>query len=143
LAMMDDHLDWTTKLGEAFLAQQSDVMDSIQQMRAKAYARGNLKSTEQQNVVVSGEDIAIQPVDPEVVYVPYYDPTVVYGDWWWPGYLPFAFFPLGYPYIGFGFGGIGFFAGIGVGPFWGGGWGSWNWGGRDFNANINRTANIN
>lgn len=143
VAMMDEHLDWTTKLGEAFLAQQSDVMASVQRLRGKAYAQGNLKSTEQQNVTVSGEDIEIQPADPEVVYVPYYDPMVVYGDWWWPGYLPFAFFPFGYPYLGFGFGGIGFFAGIGVGAFWGAGWGSWNWGGGFANVNVNRNVNIN
>jgi hypothetical protein len=96
LATMDEQLDWTRKLGEAFLAQQSDVMGSIQKMRSKAYANGNLKSTDQQTVSVAGENIEIQPANPEVVYVPYYDPSVVYGSWWWPGYAPFAFYPFGF-----------------------------------------------
>ena len=141
LAMMDDHLDWTTKLGEAFLNQQSEVMASIQGLRSKAYAKGNLRTTEQQKVVVAGEDIEIQPADPETVYVPYYDPMSVYGDWWWPGYLPYAFFPFWGPFLAWGPFGFGF--GIGVGPFWGAGWGSWNWGGGFANLNRNRNANIN
>ena len=141
LAMMDEHLDWTTKLGEAFLAQQKDVMASIQGMREKAYAKGNLKTTEQQKVVVKGEDIEIEPANPEVVYVPYYDPMSVYGDWWWPGYLPYAYFPFWGPFLAWGPFGFGF--GIGVGPYWGGGWGSWNWGGGYANLNRNRNVNIN
>jgi hypothetical protein len=141
LAMMDEHLDWTTKLGEAFLAQQKDVMASIQGMREKAYAKGNLKTTEQQKVVVKGEDIEIEPANPEVVYVPYYDPMTVYGDWWWPGYLPYAFFPFWGPF--FAWGPFGFGLGIGVGAYWGAGWGSWNWGGGYANLNRNRNVNIN
>lgn len=141
LAMMDEHLDWTTKLGEAFLAQQKDVMASIQGMREKAYAKGNLKTTEQQKVEVKGEDIEIEPANPEVVYVPYYDPMTVYGDWWWPGYLPYAFFPFWGPFFAWGPFGFGF--GIGVGPYWGGGWGSWNWGHGYANLNRNRNVNIN
>ena len=141
LAMMDEHLDWTTKLGEAFLAQQKDVMVSIQGMREKAYAKGNLKTTEQQKVVVAGQDIEIEPANPEVVYVPYYDPMSVYGDWWWPGYLPYAYFPFWGPFLAWGPFGFGF--GIGVGPYWGGGWGSWNWRGGYANLNRNRNVNIN
>ncbi len=141
LAMMDKDLDWTTKLGEAFLAQQKDVMASIQGMRAKAYAKGNLRTTEQQKVVVAGQDIEIQPANPEVVYVPYYDPMEVYGDWWWPGYPPYAFFPFWGPFLAWG--PFGFGIGIGVGPFWNSGWGSWNWGGGYSNVNVNRNANIN
>ena len=141
LAMMDEHLDWTTKLGEAFLAQQKDVMASIQGMREKAYAKGNLKTTEQQKVVVAGQDIEIEPANPEVVYVPYYDPMSVYGDWWWPGYLPYAYFPFWGPFFAWGPFGFGF--GIGVGPYWGGGWGSWNWRGGYANLNRNRNVNIN
>ncbi len=141
LAMMDKQLDWTTKLGEAFLAQQSDVMASIQGMRSKAYAQGNLKTTEQQKVVVAGQDIEIEPANSDVVYVPYYDPMTVYGDWWWPGYLPYAFFPFWGPFLAWG--PFGFGAGIGVGPYWGAGWGSWNWGGGYANVNANRYANIN
>jgi len=142
LAMMDEQLDWTRKLGEAFLAQQKQVMASIQNMRSKAYANGNLKSTDQQKVTVQGEDIEIQPANPETVYVPYYDPSVAYGSWWWPGYAPFAFYPFGYSPL-FSYGALGFFAGIGVGAFWNSGWGGWNWGGGDVNINVNRRANIN
>jgi hypothetical protein len=141
LAMMDEHLDWTTKLGEAFLAQQSEVMASVQGMRQKAYAQGNLRTTEQQKVIAEGQDIEIEPANPDVVYVPYYDPMTVYGDWWWPGYLPYAFFPFWGPFLGWG--PFGFGVGIGVGPYWGAGWGSWNWGGGYANVNMNRGLNIN
>jgi len=141
LGMMDEHMDWTSKLGQAFLAQQQDVMGEIQKMRQKSYAAGNLKTTEQQKVVVSGQDIEIQPAQPDVVNVPYYDPSAVYGNWWWPGYPPFAWYPLGNPYIWAGLFGFGW--GIGVGPAWGWGWGRWNWGGRNVYINANRTVNIN
>ncbi len=141
LAMMDDHLDWTTKLGEAFLAGQKDVMASIQELRGKAYAAGNLKTTEQQKVVVEGQNYEIQPADPQTVYVPYYDPAVAYGDWGYPGYPPYAYYPYGEPYLAYG--ALGFLAGIAVGAFWGWGWGSWNWGGGYANVNVNRNVNIN
>ncbi len=141
LAKMDEDLDWTSKLGKAFMAQEKDVMATIQGLRAKAYAKGNLRSTEQQKVVVEGENIEIEPANPEVVYVPYYDPMSVYGDWWWPGYPPYAFFPFWGPFLAWGPFGFGF--GIGVGPYWGSGWGSWNWGRRDMNINANRNVNIN
>ncbi|MEN6437567.1 MAG: DUF3300 domain-containing protein [Syntrophobacter sp.] len=141
LAMMDEHLDWTTSLGEAFLDQQKEVMAEIQMMRQKAYAAGNLGSTEQQRVVASSEEIEIQPVNPEVVYVPYYDPGVIYGNWWWPDYPPYAWYPFGGPYINVGL--FGFGLGIGVSPFWDWCWGRWNWGGGDMFINVNRTVNIN
>jgi hypothetical protein len=142
LAMMDKDLEWTTKLGEAFMAQQKEVMASVQNMRQKAYANGNLKSNDQQKVAVSGEDIEIQPANPEIVYVPYYDPAVVYGGWWWPGYPPYAFYPYGFdPWMTFG--ALGFFAGIAVGAYWNWGWGSWNWGRGYCNVNVNRNVNIN
>ena len=141
LAMMDEHIDWTTKLGQAFLAQQKEVMGEIQLMRQKAYAAGNLKSTPQQKVVASGEDIEIEPAEPDVVYVPYYDPWEIYGAWWWPDYPPFAWYPFGWPYITVGLFGFGW--GIGVSPFWGWGWGYWDWGGRNCYINVNRTVNIN
>ena len=81
---MADNIQWTSDLGNAFLAQQSDVMDAVQRMRAKAQGTGNLKTSAQQTVetqtVSSGKQvIAIEPANPEVVYVPSYDPTVVYG----------------------------------------------------------------
>ena len=152
LSMMDDKMDWTKKMGDAFLAQQEDVMDSIQRLRGKAHAQGNLNSTEQQKVVVKGDSIAIEPANPQVVYVPSYNPAVIYGSWWYPSYPPYAYSPY-YPgylydpyYTGAGFitaGLFGFAAGIAVGSFWNSGWGSWNWGGRNVNVTVNRSLNIN
>lgn len=88
LHMMNDQLEWTQKVGDAFLAQQGDVMDAIQRLRAKAQAAGNLKSNEQQTIVTQGETIVIQPAQPQVIYVPAYNPTVVYGTWPYPSYPP-------------------------------------------------------
>ena len=127
LDMMAQQSDWTEKLGEAFLAQQTDVMASIQGLRRAARAAGNLQSNEQQKVVVEGDDVEIEPTNPEVVYVPDYNPEEVYGDWSWPDYPPFAYYPCCWPFgfgIGFGWGyGFGFWAGVPVGPIWGWGWG--------------------
>ena len=98
--MMSEKLDWTQKLGDAFLAQQKDVMDAVQRLREKAQRPGNLKSTEQQKVIVEQEDsttvIKIEPAKPEVVYVPTYNPTVVYGAWPYPAYPPYYYYPPGY-----------------------------------------------
>ena len=143
LAMMVKHTAWTQKLGEAFVAQESDVIASVQRLRSKAYAAGNLETTTEQRVVVQGGTYEIEPTNPEVVYVPRYDPSVVYGSWWWPGYPPFAYYPV-WPGVALGIGGVfGFWGSVGVGPAWGWGWGSWNWGGRYMNVNVNRNININ
>ena len=81
LTMMDDELDWTQKLGDAFLAQQKDVMDAVQRLRAKAQAQGNLESNKEQKVIVQQAPetqttvIQIEPANPQVVYVPTYNPT--------------------------------------------------------------------
>jgi hypothetical protein len=97
LAMMSDKLDWTQKLGDAVLAQQADVMDAIQRLRAKAQANGKLETTKQQTVTVKQEAdqqvIEIEPASPDVVYVPYYDPAVVYGEWSYPDYPPYYYPP--------------------------------------------------
>ena len=93
LAMMDEKLDWTERLGEAFLAQQADVMDSVQALRLRAEAAGNLRSNEQMRVTRQGEAIVIRQPAPEIVYVPYYDPVVVYGPWLWPAYPPVYWAP--------------------------------------------------
>lgn len=99
--MMDEKLDWTQRLGEAFLAQQPDVMDSVQNLRQKAAAAGNLNSNERMRVSREGEAILIEPAAPDVIYVPYYNPTVVYGPWWWPAYPPMYWGPPpGYYYAG-------------------------------------------
>jgi len=97
LSMMSDKLDWTEKLGDAVLAQQADVMDAIQRLRAKAQANGKLETTEQQTVTVKQEAgqqvIEIEPASPDAVYVPYYDPAVVYGEWPYPEYPPYYYPP--------------------------------------------------
>jgi Protein of unknown function (DUF3300) len=117
LAMMDQHLEWTARLGDVFIAQEPQVMETVQNLRRKAYDAGNLRSTEQARVSLQGDALAIEPASPEVVYVPYYDPRVAYGSWWWPAYPPvyWAPWPGYYAYpgyaVGFAWGG-----GITVGP---------------------------
>jgi uncharacterized membrane protein YgcG len=140
LAMMSEKLDWTQKVGDAFLAQQGDVMDTIQQLRSKAYAQGSLKNTNQQKVIVEQQVIRVEPANPQVVYMPTYNPTVVYGSWWYPSYPPYPLYPSG-AVVATGL--ISFAAGVAVGSAWNSGWGSWNWGGHQVNANINRNININ
>ena len=135
LAMMDQKLDWTTKLGDAFLAQQREVMDSVQRLRKKALESGNLKTTKEQTVKVEKETIVIQPADPQVVYVPMYNPTVVYGVWAYPPYPPYPVYPPGYVA---GTAVFAFTLGIMIGVGWGG-WGCWgcHWGRGDININVN------
>ncbi len=93
LAMMDENLGWMERLGEAFLGQQADVMDTVQGLRRRAEAAGNLRSSEQMQVARQGEVISIEPPTPEIVYVPYYNPVVVYGPWLWPAYPPVYWAP--------------------------------------------------
>jgi len=88
LAMMDEKLDWTERLGDAFLSQQPDVMDTVQNLRQRASANGTLQSADQVRIDQEAQNISITSPDPQVVYVPYYDPTVIYGPWWWPAYPP-------------------------------------------------------
>ena len=93
LQRMDEKLDWSRSLGEAFLAQEPQVMDTVQQLRRRAHAAGHLRSDERIQVQPQGQAIAIAPVQPQLVYVPYYDPLVVYGPWWWPAYQPVYWAP--------------------------------------------------
>src|SRR4030042_2895262 len=113
--MMNEKLDWTGTLGDAFLAQPKDVMGTVQKLRAKAEAAGNLKTTPEQKVIVEKETqtIIIQPANPEVIYVPAYNPTVVYGPWWYPAYPPYYYYPPGYvtPYAA----AYSFVAGVAIG----------------------------
>jgi Protein of unknown function (DUF3300) len=143
-----DDIQWTTDLGNAFLAQQSDVMDAVQRMRKKAQDKGNLKSTEQQKVetqvIESKSVIIVEQADPQVVYVPSYDPVVVYGAPIYP-YPPIYYPPAGYYAAGMA---ISFGIGVAMGAFWGGGWG-WGcgWGGNNnvyinHNNNFNRNTNV-
>lgn len=140
LAMMSEKLDWTQNLGEAFLAQQEDVMNAVQSLRTKAQAEGNLKTTKEQKVIVQQNEILVEPVDPTVLYVPTYNPAVIYGVWPYPAYPPYPYYPYGGVLTA---GAIGFAAGIAVGAAWNNGWGHWNWGGGTINVNVNRNYNIN
>jgi hypothetical protein len=93
LQRMEERPEWTQALGDAFLAQQAQVMDQVQRLRQRAEARGNLRSDERIRVVHEGPVIVVRPSRPEYVYVPYYDPLEVYGTWWWPDYRPVYWAP--------------------------------------------------
>ena len=139
LTMMSEKLDWTQKLGDAFLADQKRVLDTIQSLRTKAQAFGNLKTTKEQTVIVEEKIIKIEPANPQVIYVPTYNPTVVYGAWPYPAYPPYYYYPPGYvPGSAFWFS-----AGVGLGMAWGYAWGNCNWHGGDVDIDINRNANFN
>jgi uncharacterized protein DUF3300/endosialidase-like protein len=144
LAMMSEQLDWTQKLGDAVLAQQADVMDTIQRLRARARANGKLESTKQQTVTVKTEDqkqyVVIEPASPNEIYVPYYEPAVVYGDWPYPDYAPY-YFPPPYGYIpGAALAtGVAFAAGVAVRHAF---WGNCDWGRGNINVVANRSVDI-
>ena len=138
LLMMNEKLEWTQKLGDAFLSQQKDVMTSVQRLRQKAQESGNLKTTKEQKVIVEEQTkvIVIEPASPQVVYVPTYNPTVVYGVWAYPAYPPYPVYPYGYVAGAalFSFG-----VGVAVGAAWSGhgGWGC-GWGNNEVNVNVNK-----
>ncbi len=150
--LLGDNVAWTMDLGNAFLAQQADVMDAVQRMRAKAQGKGILKTSPQQTVeteIVDGGDqvIVIEPADPEMVYVPSYNPTVVYGD------IGYAYPAMYYPPTGYYAAGaaLAFGVGVALGVAWSGGWGyNCGWARGDININnnnkyvknSNRTTNI-
>jgi hypothetical protein len=139
LVMMNDKLDWTQRLGDAFLANQQQVMDTVQSLRSRAQAAGNLQNTPQQTVMDQGGYIDIEPAQPEYVYVPVYDPRVIYGPWSDPVYQPDYWYPpsiYGYPDLS---------AGIAVGLFFGRGrriwhnhwgWAHANWRGHDIDVDF-------
>ena len=124
LARLSQDNGWTTQLGNAFLAQQKDVMQAVQRMRAQAEAKGTLHSTPQENVTTQNQNgqsaIDIEPANPDIWYVPNYNPVYIWGPPVW-GFYP----PIFYPGIGLG---IGWFPGIDIGLYFGG-WGGWGWGG--------------
>jgi len=126
LANLDRNLSWTTALGEAYFNQQQEALDAVQIMRQRAEAAGNLETSPQERVINKGPTIIVEPTDPEVCYVPIYDPWVVYGAPVpiYPGYFYDEWF--GPPYISFGPAiGIGFLGGFRWGwPAWGFNWGS-------------------
>lgn len=121
LITMSNKLDQTTKLGDAFLSQEDDVMDMIQELRLKAKEHGNLRTTEEQTVIVEREIIRVEPANPQIVYVPLYNPVYVYGPWWYPAYPPYYWY---YPPGAFITGGF-----ISFGPrfFIGFDFFSWSW----------------
>lgn len=123
LSMMSQKLEITSKLGDAFLAQEADVMATVQMLRKKAVAAGNLKSSAEQKVVVQEEAVIIEPVTPEVVYVPTYDPLYVYGPWFYPAYPPYPYYY--YPYPAYGY--FAFASAVTIGLAWGYAWGGCNW----------------
>lgn len=151
LAQMSEKPDWVQDVGDAFLASPNRVMDRVQFLRSKAKDAGNLKTTEQQKVVVEPAPagatttnvtiIKIEPAQPQVVYVPTYNPTVVYGSWWWPAYPPvYVPPPPGYAFASGIAAGIGFGIGIAITDSL---WGDCNWGHGDVNINVNKYNNIN
>jgi hypothetical protein len=142
LSMMSERLEWTQKLGDIFLDQQDEVMDTVQKLRGKAVATGDLRDTQEQKVIAEGNDIEIEPANPEEVYVPVYYPDMVYGPWWYPDFPPLFFPPPPGMVIAF-HGGMGFGRGIAVGKAWGYAWGHWDWRNHYVNVNIDRHININ
>jgi len=138
LSAMNQNLDETTRLGNAFLNQQQDVMDTVQELRAKAQAQGNLNTTAQQRIIVQQGVTEIVPADPQVIYVPAYDPAVVYGSWWYPGYPPYVWYPEAAVIGGIISFGVGFFVGAAVGS-----WSGFDWGHHDVNIDIHRTTVFN
>ncbi|MBW2708451.1 MAG: DUF3300 domain-containing protein [Deltaproteobacteria bacterium] len=136
LGSMSEKLDQTTQLGNAFLGHQEEVMEMVQELRAKAHAQGNLETTKEQTVVVENKVIVIESPNPQVIYVPTYNPIIVYGTWPYPAYPPYAwYYPPGRGFLTFG---VGIAVGIGISS-----WSRCNWRNNSVNVNINRTANFN
>ncbi|HLZ66433.1 MAG TPA: DUF3300 domain-containing protein [Aliidongia sp.] len=137
LAMMDENLDWTQRLGDAFVADQSSVMASVQQLRQRAEVAGKLHSTPEETVATEDQAIMIEPPAPQTVYVPVYDPAVAYGQWPYPAYPPYDFPDAfdGVPFDGLGFGWVGVTV---VAPLWG--WHHWDWHHRRINIDRDRFA---
>jgi len=135
LQMMDKNLEWTENLGDAFLAQQAEVMDSVQRLRQRAVAAGSLATTPQQVVSTTNGIVVVEPAVPGEVYIPEYNPTLVYGVWPWPLYPPFIFWPWPGFVIGFGVGIPIFY------PFWG--WSYWRWHDHRLDVDVARYNRIN
>jgi hypothetical protein len=130
LGNMDKNLSWTSSLGDAYYNQEQEVMDAVQAMRQRAQQAGNLLTTEQQTVTTQDSSIIIEAANPDIVYVPAYDPWVIYGDAIapWPGWYPYPGIWYGGPYLSFG-------VGFGIGYYGGYGWG-WNHWGSDWHHRV-------
>jgi hypothetical protein len=147
LSMMSDKLDWTVRLGDAFIGQQQQVMDTVQDLRRRAQEAGTLKNTPEQRVTtlvqaepVVEREIIIERSDPDVVYVPVYDPYVSYGTWWHPYHRPFFWCPPTYPV---GWSGVWFGLSYHCGPAWGYAWGRPNWHHHHVDIDVHRHARFN
>ena len=142
LKMMNDQLDWTQKIGDAMIAQQKDVAESVQRLRAKAAAAGNLKSTPQQKVTTQAaggsSTIVIEPTNPETIYVPYYNPAWAYGPWPYPAYPP-PYYPPPPNYGAALMTGMMFGLGVAAGAAM---FGGWNWNHGNTYVNVNRATSI-
>jgi len=144
LQMMSGKLSWTQQLGDAYLAQPKDVMNAVQVLRKKAQQAGNLKSNSQIKVSTQQSYVVIQPTNPEVIYVPQYNPTVVYGSWAYPSYPPPPVYNPAWGLMSFGVG-MAVGAALWSTPHWGSGSisinnNSYNSFNRTVNSNINRQA---
>jgi len=146
LDMMNDKLEWTQRLGDAFLADEAGVMRTVQMLRQRAQQAGNLQSNEQQRVFAQDRYIVIEPAQPQYVYVPVYNPTVIYGPWWAPAYRPWYWYPpaiWGYPPAPPSWGyAAGFYWGSGWAvhrSYWG--WARPNWASNNVNVHINVNNN--
>jgi hypothetical protein len=146
LKLLSENLDWTRDLGDAFLAQRTELMDAVQRMRARAKEAGTLQSTEQQTVVVQDPGtIVIESRSPEVIYVPIYSPRYVYGGWsyptwYYPSFYGSGYYGSGYGYNGYGYGGYGSGLAFSIGFNWGNWlWGYPNWGWGSSNVYVNAT----
>lgn len=103
LARMSEELDWTRRLGDAFLLQEEEVIAAVQDLRARAEAAGALDRLDHARARRDGDVIVIDPVDPQIVYVPYYSPRIVYGGWGWSAYPPYYWYPPSGYYTSSGF----------------------------------------
>jgi len=135
LEAMNKNLDATKELGDYFLQNQKAVMDMVQKLRAKAKEKGNLKSTEEQKVVEEGKTIIIEPAKPDVIYVPSYSCSYVYGPWWYPSYPPYVWYPPPPAFT--------FVAGVAIGAAISHGWYHANWARGQVDVNVNRNINVN
>lgn len=122
VAMMDGEIEWTQRLGDAFLADPAGVMAAVQRLRARAIAAGSLRDSDRERIVQDQGVVYIEPVQPDVVYVPVYDPLTVYGTWWWPGYPPYAWSAAYFGPWDYMVGGVYFGVGVAVGGHWHGHW---------------------
>jgi hypothetical protein len=147
LTMMSQKLDWTVKLGDAFIADQQSLLHAVQRLRTRAYEKGNLKSTDQQTVEAEPaatptepQVIVIESALPRTLYVPAYDPYYIYGTWPYPAYPPYYLYPPDYikhtALISFGLG-------LAIGAAWGHAWGECDWPHAELRVNVDRNANLN